>query len=101
MKFPCYAALLLFAFPYTPGSAAALDDAAASYETSRVARDGAIHLGEIGRGGAAAATAPATIQSATTPGGKPALHGLHKALLAIEHLSKPVIAAINGRAHGG
>jgi enoyl-CoA hydratase len=152
MKFPCYAALLLFAFPYTPGSAAALDDAAANYATIRVARDGPIliarfdnpprhvmnprmvaeltdllahvetdaqtrvlvltgaaegvfiahyDVGEIGRGVAAAATAPATIQSATTPGGKPALHGLHKALLAIEHLSKPVIAAINGRAHGG
>jgi enoyl-CoA hydratase len=34
-------------------------------------------------------------------GKEPELHYMHKALLQIEALSKPVIAAINGRTHGG
>lgn len=33
--------------------------------------------------------------------GQRPLHGMHQVLLQIESLSKPVIAAINGRAHGG
>jgi enoyl-CoA hydratase/carnithine racemase len=37
----------------------------------------------------------------TADGKEPELHYMHKALLQIEALSKPVIAAINGRTHGG
>lgn len=53
--------------------------------------------GEIGRKGAQNSAA-----GEIGPDGQiPELHEMHKALLAIEKLSKPVIAAINGRAHGG
>jgi len=54
-------------------------------------------VGEIGRAGEAASTA-----GEMRPDGQaPELHNMHKALLQIEALSKPVIAAINGQAHGG
>jgi enoyl-CoA hydratase len=54
-------------------------------------------VGEIARLTAASPTA-----GEITPDGKePELHYMHKALLQIEALSKPVIAAINGQAHGG
>lgn len=53
--------------------------------------------GEIGRKGAQETTEG----EITVEDTRPELHNMHKALLAIEHLSKPVIAAINGRAHGG
>ena len=54
-------------------------------------------VGEIGRLTSASPTA-----GEITPDGKePELHYMHKALLQIEALSKPVIAAINGQAHGG
>lgn len=53
--------------------------------------------GEIGRKGAQATNAG----EIGSDGTRPELHNMHKALLAIETLSKPVIAAINGRAHGG
>lgn len=53
--------------------------------------------GEIGRKGALATTEGQIAEDGT----RPELHAMHKALLAIEHLSKPVIAALNGRAHGG
>jgi enoyl-CoA hydratase len=52
---------------------------------------------EIGTAGAAS-TRTGEI---TADGKEPELHNMHKALLQIEALSKPVIAAINGRAHGG
>lgn len=47
------------------------------------------------------ASASSTAGEITADGKKPELHAMHKALLQIEALSKPVIAAINGRAHGG
>lgn len=58
----------------------------AHYDTGEIGRKGALatNEGEIGADGA-----------------RPELHNMHKALLAIERLPKPVIAAINGRAHGG
>jgi enoyl-CoA hydratase/carnithine racemase len=58
----------------------------AHYDTDDIGRKAAQNTteGEIGRDGKL-----------------PELHAMHKALLAIEKLSKPVIAAINGRAHGG
>ncbi len=41
-------------------------------------------------------------RSKTVPAeGQRPLHGMHQVLLQIEALPKPVIAAINGRAHGG
>jgi len=54
-------------------------------------------VGEIGRSNAG----PTTQGEITVQDPKPELHKLHQALLKIEALSKPVIAAINGRAHGG
>jgi enoyl-CoA hydratase len=54
-------------------------------------------VGEIGKAG----EAPSTAGEMTADGKAPELHNMHKALLQIEALSKPVIAAINGRAHGG
>jgi enoyl-CoA hydratase len=54
-------------------------------------------VGEIGRSNAA----PTTQGEITAENPKPDLHKMHQALLKIEALSKPVIAAINGRAHGG
>ncbi|HYM34876.1 MAG TPA: enoyl-CoA hydratase/isomerase family protein [Steroidobacteraceae bacterium] len=54
-------------------------------------------VGEIGRSNASATTQG----EITADNSKPELHKLHQALLKIEALSKPVIAAINGRAHGG
>ena len=54
-------------------------------------------VGEIGR-----LTSASTTDGEIAPNGDPPeLHYMHKALLQIEALSKPVIAAINGRAHGG
>ena len=55
-------------------------------------------VGEIGTAAGAASTRTGEI---TADGKEPELHDMHKALLQIEALSKPVIAAINGRAHGG
>ena len=46
------------------------------------------------------ATAAAAVQDASIGAGEE-LHGTHQAYLEIEALSKPVIAAINGQAHGG
>jgi enoyl-CoA hydratase len=54
-------------------------------------------VGEIGRTNAA----PTTQGEITAENPKPELHKMHQALLKIEALSKPVIAVINGRAHGG
>jgi enoyl-CoA hydratase len=54
-------------------------------------------VSEIGTLGAASANAG----EITADGKAPELHAMHKALLQIEALSKPVIAAINGRTHGG
>ena len=54
-------------------------------------------VGEIGRSNAA----PTTQGEITAENPKPELHKMHQALLKIEALSKPVIAALNGRAHGG
>ncbi len=54
-------------------------------------------VGEIGAAGASAVRTG----EITADGKEPELHNMHKALLKIEALSKPVIAAINGRAHGG
>ncbi|MGH9763573.1 MAG: enoyl-CoA hydratase/isomerase family protein, partial [Blastocatellia bacterium] len=54
-------------------------------------------IGEIGR-----LTSASPTDGEIAPNGDlPELHYMHKALLQIEALSKPVIAAINGRAHGG
>ena len=55
-------------------------------------------VSEIGTAAGAASTRTGEI---TADGKEPELHDMHKALLQIEALSKPVIAAINGRAHGG
>ena len=54
-------------------------------------------VGEIGKSNAG----PTTQGEITAENPKPELHKMHQALLKIEALSKPVIAAINGRAHGG
>ena len=54
-------------------------------------------VGEIGR----LTSASPTAGEITADGKAPELHYMHKALLQIEALSKPVIAAINGQAHGG
>ncbi|HLG13928.1 MAG TPA: enoyl-CoA hydratase/isomerase family protein [Blastocatellia bacterium] len=54
-------------------------------------------VSEIGKAGAL----PSKSGEIAADGKEPELHGMHKALLQIEALSKPVIAAINGRAHGG
>jgi len=54
-------------------------------------------VGEIGRSNAG----PTTQGEITAADPKPELHKMHQALLKIEALSKPVIAAINGRAAGG
>jgi enoyl-CoA hydratase len=54
-------------------------------------------VGEIGKEGAV----PSRAGEIAEDGKPPELHNMHKALLQIEALSKPVIAAINGRAHGG
>lgn len=54
-------------------------------------------VSEIGTLGAASPNAG----ELTADGKAPELHYMHKALLQIEALSKPVIAAINGRTHGG
>jgi enoyl-CoA hydratase len=54
-------------------------------------------VGEIAR----LTSASPTAGEITIDGKQPELHYMHKALLQIEALSKPVIAAINGQAHGG